>query len=183
MQLGRQGEEKSARMPALSFSRAVSVDPHLLRLRSDCFSIFCIVKLCFLSCSVSALFNFPACHVSPGTGHQAEHGQASAGCATCPLVAALPCWCMCHQLFNGSLPNGKYFACIALVLVLLRWANQFRMLAHFQAGTKPVQPSVQPPRPDCLPPPLVNLIPPGLCRARSRVADALFLRLRLRSRC
>lgn len=67
MQLGRQGEEKSARMPALSFSRAVSVDPHLLRLRSDCFSIFCIVKLCFLSCSVSALFNFPACHVSPGT--------------------------------------------------------------------------------------------------------------------
>lgn len=67
MQLGRQGEERSARMPALSFSRAVSVDPHLLWLRSDCFSIFCIVKFCFLSCSVSALFNFPACHVSPGT--------------------------------------------------------------------------------------------------------------------
>lgn len=73
-------------MPALSFSRAVSVDPHLLWLRSDCFSIFCIVKFCFLSCSVSALFNFPACHVSPGT----RHGKASAGCATCPLVAALP---------------------------------------------------------------------------------------------
>lgn len=86
MQLRRQGEERSARMPALSFSRAVSVDPHLLWLRSDCFSIFCIVKFCFLSCSVSALFNFPACHVSPGT----RHGKASAGCATCPLVAALP---------------------------------------------------------------------------------------------